>query len=226
LHAVIIANGEIRYPTWARSVLETASFVIAADGGWSNCRSLGSTPDLLVGDLDSIPPDQLDAIRTSSIEISRHPRRKDATDLELAIGVAKRRGYDDVTILGGIGGRWDQSLANLHLLAHGDFAGLRLEIIDGPQSVYIIRPANPLTVHGQPGDVVSLIALSGDAEGITTDGLEYPLTDDSLDHASSRGVSNELTGTTARITLRHGLLLCLVFHGGEGALHDGNEGGF
>jgi thiamine pyrophosphokinase len=226
LRTVIVANGELGHPADAKARLNSADFVIAADGGLQHCLNLGLTPDLIVGDLDSVPQATLDKVERAGAHISRYPRRKDATDLELAISESKQRDQLDITIMAAIGGRWDQSLANLHLLAHPEFAGLDLKIVDGPQSAFRVQAGKPLTIHGRPGDTVSLLAIGGSVQGVRTEGLEYALNGEALTHGSSRGVSNVLSAESARVAVSRGTLLCLLLHGGEAALHEDQEGGF
>ena len=55
------------------------------------------------------------------------------------------------------------------------------------------------TLAGEPGELVSLFALHGPAEGVRTEGLEYPLAGETLEPGSSRGVSNRFVGETARV---------------------------
>lgn len=206
---VIVANGEIQNSARAQSLLRSADQIIAADGGCRHCLRLGFPPNLLVGDLDSIDGSDLEAVEQAGGIIQRHPTRKDATDLELALHQAIEIGGQEVVILGAVGGRWDQSLANLLLLANPAFDELSIEVVEGRQHGQLARPGQGLSLEGEPGDTVSLIPLSGDARGITTEGLEYMLDGESLSFASSRGVSNVLRAPTARIELSDGLLLVL-----------------
>ncbi len=116
---LIFANGVIEDMTWIEPYLIRARTVIAADGGIRFPLALGHLPDVLIGDLDSLPPDVEEAIGGWAVEVIRHPQAKDETDLELALLLAKERYPDtELVILGGFGGRLDQTLANITLLAH------------------------------------------------------------------------------------------------------------
>ena len=75
---------------------------------------------------------------------------------------------------GRLGARWDQTLANLLLPASEVFSGVHIRLLDGLQEVFLLRAGESAEVTGSPGDTVSLIPLGGDAQGVTTDGLEYP----------------------------------------------------
>ena len=203
--AVIIANGELRDPEQARALLRPGDLLIAADGGAQHCRALGLVPHIVVGDLDSLAPEERAELERAGTRFEAHPARKDETDLELALRAALREGAREVLILAALGGRWDQSLANVLLLAHPDYAALSLRLADGPDTLWIAR--GQATVRGAPGDRLSLLPLVGDAEGVTLGGLEYPLADGVLRFGSTTGVSNVLVTAEAAISVRRGMLL-------------------
>jgi thiamine pyrophosphokinase len=206
LRAVIFANGQLTRPI----LIQPDDLVIAADGGTHHCLGLGIRPQVVIGDLDSVREDELEALSATGTEIIIYPERKDFTDLELALLEAQKRGADHVLLLAALGKRWDQSLANILLPAA--FPGLKISLLDDQQEIHFIRPGETLELTGQPGDTVSLIPLSGEASGITTRGLEYPLYREMLQLGSTRGVSNVMLGSQASIKLGAGLLVCAVIH--------------
>ena len=208
---IIFANGALAHPHAARALIGPGDRLIAADGGAAHCLALGLTPHLVIGDFDSIAPADLDALQRAGAQLVRHPARKDQTDLGLALETAVREGATDVTILGGLGGRWDQTLANLLLPTLPWLAQARVEIADGQQIIRYLRGPGQMALNGHPGDTLSLIALGAGAQGITTTGLEYPLTGGSLQPGSTLGISNTFTGPQATITLDSGLLIILSF---------------
>jgi thiamine pyrophosphokinase len=209
LTTVIVANGDIHDRPTARRWLEKADRIVAADGGCRHCLSLGFPPDLLIGDLDSVTDADLAALQSTGTTIQRHPRRKDATDLELALHAATEIGDPQVIILGAVGGRWDQSLANFLILTHPHFSALSLHLIEGRQQAQLVRAGQPIHLQGEPGDIVSLIPLAGDAVDVATEGLEYPLQGETLSYATTRGVSNVLVGNSANVALKEGFLLVI-----------------
>lgn len=210
MRAFIFANGRLTDTDCIPGLLRPGDLLIAADGGARHALACGLTPHLLVGDFDSLTPAELAAFRAAGTEISQFPTRKDFTDLELALQAAGERGCTEVLIIGALGDRWDQTLANL--LLPTAFPNLDIRLVDGLQELALIRPGESKILRGQPGDTVSLIPVAGDAEGITTTGLEYPLLSDTLYFGATRGVSNVLTGQEAAVTLDRGLLICVVIH--------------
>lgn len=188
--------------------LPADAYVIAADGGLERCGSLGLRPDLVVGDLDSVPGEALAAAERDGVEVVRHPARKDATDLELALDEALARGASRVLVVASAEGRLDHLLASLLLLGSPRYRGVELDALVGDARVHVIRDERALA--GVPGATVTLLAVGGPAAGVHTEGLEYPLSGETLEPGSSRGVSNTLTAPTARITVTDGVLLAVL----------------
>lgn len=187
------------------SVLPPDAVVIAADGGLDRCAELGLVADVVVGDLDSVSPARLAAAETRGTTILRHPERKDATDLELALDAALARDAAQVLLVASAEGRLDHLLASLLLLGHARYAGFTLDAAIGEALVHVVHGER--TIVGTPGELVTLLALHGPVEGVRTTGLEYPLDGEPLDAGSSRGVSNVLAEPSATVSLERGILL-------------------
>ena len=208
---VIFANGALDDSRgWVAPHLARASAVIAADGGLGHLLALGRRPDVLIGDLDSLPAGVVAAEVAG--QVIRHPREKDETDLELALLYAvERYPAREYLILGGFGGRLDHMLANVLLLAHPRLLGQPIRFVDDRQSAWLLsaEAAGETTIAGAPGDVVSLLPLGGPAHVLATTGLRWPLRDELLSFGPARGVSNEMTAAVATVQLRAGAVVCV-----------------
>ncbi len=212
VRAIIFANGEMKDLPDIREVTGSDHLVIAADGGSYHCERLGIRPQVIIGDFDSLEASDLQAMEMAGVKTIRYPTRKDYTDMELALLYARDQGIQEIQVYGALGQRWDQTLANLLLPASEEFDSVQIRLIDHHQEITLLRSGHSLGLSGQPGDTVSLVPLMGDAQGITTQGLEYPLQDETLYFGSTRGISNVLLGESARVSLREGLLLCITIH--------------
>ncbi len=212
MRAVIFANGVIENPkTEAARWIEPEGLVVAADGGTFHALDADVMPDVVVGDQDSLPQSLRQQLRDDGTVFHNYPPAKDETDLELAlIWAAEQPGIDQVVILGGLGGRPDQAVANLLLLALPVLKGLDVLFADAGWRIRVIQPERPLRLEGAPDDRLSLIPLGGAAEGVSTTGLAYPLEDETLHFGPTRGVSNIFEAAAVTISLRGGLLWC--FH--------------
>ena len=206
--AVIIAHGELEVSPQVREAVAQADLMIAADGGAASAIAQGWWPHLLVGDLDSAAPEVQAAVLEHGGRIVRYPARKDETDTELALRAALESGAEEVLLIGAVGGRLDHTLANVLLLALPEAAQVRLTILAGRQRLFVIRGA--AEIRGHPGDLVTLLPIGGDASGIWTTGLEYPLADGTLPLGTPRGVSNVLSEPRATVRVQKGLLLAIV----------------
>ncbi|HET8587898.1 MAG TPA: thiamine diphosphokinase [Candidatus Limnocylindria bacterium] len=191
-------------------LLADAALVIAADAGACWLDEVGATPDLLVGDLDSIGEPLLQRLMAAGVSVERHAAAKDASDAELALDRAVASGADEIVLLGALAGeRLDHELANLLLIADPRWRGVvrDLRIVSGATTVRALHGGEQLELAGSIGDIVTLLPLAGDAQGVTTDGLRYPLSDEELRFGRSRGLSNVVERAGASVWLAGGTLL-------------------
>jgi len=205
--AVILSGGTIRDYSYCRKYAEDAGLIICADGGARHAAGLGVAPHVLVGDFDSIAPDEFERLKSMGVQMIRFPEEKDKTDTELAVDFAIEKGFKSIIILGGIGTRLDHTLANIFLLKKMLDAGVEGMLADERNEVTPVRGS--LSLRREPGMKLTLLALSEKASGITTTGLYYPLAGDTLELGSTRGVSNEFEAETARVSVADGLLLAI-----------------
>src|SRR6266700_945462 len=113
-----------------------------------------------------------------------------------------------LTLLGALGGaRFDHTMANILLLA--DIEAVPTRIIDGPSICWLLRGPGLTTISGHVGFLLSLLPLTLEASDIRTTGLYYPLHGETLYFGKPRGVSNVLTGESARVSLERGMLLII-----------------
>ncbi len=206
---IVAASDRVDTTALAR-LAQAADLVIAADGGAARLLSAGVCPHLVVGDMDSLSRAALNSLQRAGAEILAFPSRKDETDLELALLEAVRRGADDITIVGALGGRLDHTLGNVYLLTMPQLRGKRARLVDGRTEVFVAWER--AEIRGAPGDTVSLIPLTPEVRGVWTEGLEYPLRGESLLMGPGRGISNVMLGSVARVSASDGILLAVVIH--------------
>ena len=208
MRALLFVNGEIADYSALSHWLRTDDYRIAVDGGARHLDALGLQPALIVGDLDSIDPAHLAHLRKQGVGVEQHPAAKDATDLELAIERAVRDGATELVLLGAVGGRLDQTVANLLILARRSWP-VPLAIAEGDQLARVLRGPQSLTMEGRTGGYVSAVAISEEVTGVTYRGLEYPLENATLHLGSTLGVSNTLAASPAHISIEAGTLLVI-----------------
>lgn len=180
------------------------SFLIAADRGFENLLSLGVSPDLLVGDFDSLGyvPDFPNIVKS--------PAEKDETDMALAVNHGLAAGCDVFLLYGALGGRLDHSLSNLQLLRFLSKRGKKGFIIDSSLTVTAIT-CGDLQFSEKSKGIISVFALGESAQGVCLEGLKYPLFDEILTPDFPLGISNEFIGRTASVSVKDGTLTVLWY---------------
>ena len=175
--------------------------VIAADGGYRTCLALGLTPDLLVGDFDSMeaPAD--------FPHILRAPVEKDDTDTLLAVKEGLRRGCGVFHLYGGAGGRLDHTLANLQTLLYLRRQGARGYLYDASFTYTAIENETLVVPRTREWALLSVFCLGQDARGVLERGVQYPLTDATLTAGFPLGVSNHILEDAAQVGVADGALL-------------------
>lgn len=201
---VVIVTGGEPLPQRFAGEIPADAFLIAVDSGLDILLSWGLDADLVVGDLDSVGDD---ALQATTATIERHSPDKDATDLELALRAALRLDPDRVVVLGGQGGRLDHLLGTALLLVSDHWASLDIEWVAARARIRILRGG--LTLHGATGSLLTLLAVAEPATGVTTTGLRWNLSGDTLEPGSTRGVSNLFTAPVATIRIESGVLVAI-----------------
>ena len=208
---VIFANGELPDLDAARALLQPGDYLIAADGGANHLLKMGILPELVIGDLDSLDEDTLFQLTSAEVNIEQYSEDKDETDIELALRYAVELGPSAILIVGALGGRLDQTLANLSILTDPLLPKIDIRLDDGVEEVFFCRATaekwGQAEVQGRSGDAVSLIPWHGPVGGVATEGLQWPLYGETLYPEKSRGISNVMLGETASLKIEKGLLL-------------------
>ena len=211
MRALVVLDGDVLgSDAWLAKLAKGADVVIAADGGATKLPQ-GRRPDLVIGDMDGVSEDAQRELERAGAKLERFPTEKDQTDGELAVDAAVERGADEIVVVGAFGGaRLDHMAGNLMLLAHDDLAAIDVALVTERATFRSLLGPGILELEGAAGDWVTLASLSEVARGVATDGLRYPLRHEELHRGSTRGVSNELTGSRGSVEVGEGLLLVAV----------------
>jgi thiamine pyrophosphokinase len=217
-HVLVVGDGgaadrerlDASWPGWSEGI----GFVVVADGGLRLAEALGFTVDRWVGDGDSVDPTRLASLQAAGVPCRLEPADKDQSDTELALLDALDEGATEITLLGVLGGpRFDHAIANVGLLAHQALEGRTARLLADDARVSLIRAPEPdggpvdRSLPGTVGDLVSLLPLGDDVQGVTTRGLQFPLRDEALPAGPARGLSNVRVVPNAGVAVRSGLLL-------------------
>ena len=178
--------------------------IIAADGGFDQLARRGYTPDILIGDFDSIKGEIPDGLRTI-----KYPKEKDETDMFLSYEAGVKLGYSEFVMLGATGGRLDHTYANISLLLYAREHGHNITLIDS-NGIIICLKDEAISLAGNPGGSLSVFAFGGVANGVSILGTKYEVEGARLTPDFPLGVSNEFTDRHARISVEDGALLVIA----------------
>lgn len=204
---IIFANGELPDLDKVRALLQERDYIICADGGTRHALALGIKPDLIIGDMDSIEKGQFQELRQAEVSMELFPHDKNETDLELALNHAIQLNPEQILIVAALGGRLDQTLANIALLTSSRLSQFQIRLDDGVEEIFFCR--NQVQVHGRSGEIVSLIPWGGVVSEVRTTSLRWALDKETLYPDKTRGISNEMTADAATISIGSGLLLVI-----------------
>ena len=205
MKAVIIANGNIKNQNYFSKIIKQADLIICADGGANHLKKMGILPHVIIGDFDSLSPQNKIFFEKNNLKIIKHSSDKDATDTELAADFAIEQNYNDITFIGVTGTRLDHTIANIFLLKKMAAFKIKCRIIDDNNEIFLVT--DKITLTREKNSFVSIIPLTETVEGITTSGLKYQLTNAEIKSGTSLGISNQFSDETASIVLKKGILI-------------------
>lgn len=205
--AVIFYNGDLSDLQKIKTHIKPTDYVICADGGAKHALEIGVTPDVIIGDFDSLPMQEQNKFDKQKTNFITFKREKDETDSELAVKYALEKNYKTLLLFGVLGSRIDHMLTNIFALDYLTNPDADVTIIEGNQDIRVVHDKIKLT--GKTGDLVSLIPLKGDVKKIKTTNLKYPLNNETLKFGYSRGISNVFLKNFISISLQGGSLLVI-----------------
>ena len=204
-HVLIIANGSVPSLEIIFDILTESKFIVCADGGANIAKQLKITPNVILGDFDSI----LSTTRRYFEDIPQiHLPDQHATDLEKAILFCIEENFSSVTIIGATGDRIDHTTGSLGCFKKFG-KKISMKLIDGIGEISLLQKSTLLTT--QKGEKLSLIPLER-CEGVTTSNLKYELHNNILELGVCDGISNEAIGKRAIVSVKKGTLLLYRFH--------------
>ena len=202
---LIVCGGEIDGDFAERLIMSSGfEVIIAADRGMDFLYEHKITPDIIVGDFDSVKNEALSYFKEKGMSDMRvlNPE-KDDTDSECALQIALDHGADHIIIIGATGTRIDHVLGNISLLGKAMSEGTRAELLDTHNRIRMIDNELEIEKNKQYGKYVSIIPVCKNNK-ITLEGFKYPLKDYTFEGFNTLGISNEIVDDIAKITVNEG----------------------
>ncbi len=211
--AVVVLNGDFDSPgQFYKDIINESEIKLAADGGARLYKDLGIDPEYIIGDFDSLTEAELDFWKARKVNLEQHPVDKEKTDGELTIDYCNRLDCDTIILIGSMGGRFDQQLANIYLLEYSLNLGIDAFIREAELEVGIIEESKE--VSGYKGWQLSLLPLDKKVNDVSIYGTKYDTEGLDLLRSYTRGISNRVVEDVFKITVGEGRLIYI--------LHDDN----
>ncbi|MDK2799877.1 MAG: thiamine pyrophosphokinae [Clostridiales bacterium] len=206
----IISNGSMGNYSFYKNKITQSDLIICADGGAIHAEKMGIIPHVIIGDLDSIENNCNNRMLSKEVKFIKYLTDKDETDTQLAVEYAIQNGCSEIILIGCLGSRFDHSFANVSLLKFILDRKRKGMILNENNEIYLID--NCIQLKGKIGEKVSLLPITKEVNGITTDGLQYALQNAQMIFGIPNGVSNVFVQPNVKISIRKGLLLVIKAH--------------
>jgi thiamine pyrophosphokinase len=206
-NCAIFLNGDLPRTKVARNYIQKDTLIICADGGSNNISKYRITPNVIIGDMDSIKPSKLKEFRKKNLEIIKIDEQE-TTDFEKCLKYCLEHKINDIYVFGGSGPRADHTLNNYSIMKRY-YKKLNARMIDDKFEISFIN--HNTKFNYTKGELVSLLALPK-ATKVKTKGLRYPLHYEDLEFGKREGTLNESTSTSVSVSFDRGSLLIFVKH--------------
>jgi len=204
----VIVSGAPRTELDARDFLGEALFIIGADRGALTLLQHGVIPDLAVGDFDSVSESEYLKIKEKSRELLPLNPEKDETDTEIAVNYAIQQGAAEIFLYGGLGGRLDHTIANIRLLLRFAKLGVSIVLVEAGNRLRILSPGTHRFERFRHR-YLSFFAMEQTVQGLTLQGLKYPLDGATLAQEDTVCISNEIVAENFDVAFSTGFLLMI-----------------
>jgi len=209
--SLIFAGGLALSDATMQAVREITEFdlVIAADSGLHSAQKLGLTVNVVIGDMDSVDKSALAEATSRGSKIIQHDRDKNFTDLHSALLFAAEHGSKKIIVITAGGGRLDHQLGIIAAMFDPILKQVEVQALWDESKIFALQGETSCEFAAEIGDIVGLQAYGATATGVSTIGLRWKLSNESLEVYETRGVSNEVTDNQVSVSIAHGQLLII-----------------
>ena len=207
-NVLIVGSGEDFKLEKVKSIALQSQLIIAGDGGANVLFKIGISPDILIGDMDSISSQVLDGV-SKECEIFKYPQEKDYSDLQLCIKKALEYNPKKIVLAAVTGTYIDHTLANLINLFSVTNVDVKIEIVTSNSSIFSITPDNPAKMLGMNGRRFSFFPIKP-IIGLVMDGFYYHFSDNKLE-SWEYSLSNVINSNEAFLTFESGKGMGILF---------------
>ena len=208
MKGLVISSGTIKDYDRLNIAIKENDFIICADGGMNHIMEVGKSPDLVIGDLDSINQNSLNYIEENKIPIQKFPTIKDDTDTGIALEYLIQKGFKEITLMGVTGTRQDHTIANIFLLDYIHGKNIKGKIIDDNNIIYLVE--DYLRLEYMNNSFVSVIPITETGIEVSLSGFFYNLDNIKIKFGSTYGISNKVIEEYGEIKIHNGKALVFI----------------
>ncbi|MGL5757170.1 MAG: thiamine diphosphokinase [Paraclostridium sp.] len=211
MKACILLNGKVKDSEFVKKTIDDNNYeyIICADGGAKHLYDLKIAPDYILGDLDSLEKPIIDYYKKKGVKFKKFPQRKNETDTQLCVHLAKDLGVSQIHLIGALGGRIDHTIANINLMYYIKELGISSIIKNSDEEIYIIENGK-ISINGKKGSTISILPIKGNVNGVTLEKLEYPLDNANINFGNPIGLSNIMKEDSFNVKVDKGSLIIIV----------------
>ncbi|MEG2246904.1 MAG: thiamine diphosphokinase [Peptostreptococcaceae bacterium] len=211
MKACILLNGKVKDSEFVKKTIDDNNYeyIICADGGAKHLYDLKLAPDYILGDLDSLEKSIIDYYKKKGVKFKKFPQRKNETDTQLCVHLAKDLGVSQIHLIGALGGRIDHTIANINLMYYIKELGISSIIKNSDEEIYIIENEK-ISINGKKGSTISILPIKGNVNGVTLENLEYPLDNANINFGNPIGLSNIMKEDSFNVKVDKGSLIIIV----------------
>ena len=198
MRALLVGNGEKISDRLLKQLAKDADILAAADGGAVQLLRAGLVPDVVIGDLDSLPA----SLQRTLVHALVPCKTQQNNDLEKALSYLAKKGITSCALAGFAGGRVDFTFGNFLLLARMA-KKMNLTLVGETWQLYALCKSRSFTC--KKGVRASLLPLTR-CSGVSLEGFVYSLKNATLPVGTTRTLSNQIKATRVRVSLRRGVL--------------------
>ena len=201
---IIIANGKPPTKKVIQYFVKNGfSTIICADGGANSAKRIGTIPDFIIGDLDSVDSSTLKYFKRKSTIIQN--KRQNDTDVEKCLKFAIKKKYYEVVLLGVTGNRLDHTIGNLGIVLKF-FNKIKTHI--AAENSYLTPYKNFVSLNSRDGETISIYAFDNKTS-ITSKGLKYPLKNSKLPFGKKESTSNVSIDSIVELNIKGGIVFVI-----------------
>lgn len=211
MKACILLNGKVKDTEFVKDTIKDNAYdyIICADGGAKHLYNLKLIPDYILGDLDSLEAHIVDYYKKNGVNFKKFPQRKNETDTQLCVHLAKHLMVSEIHLIGALGGRIDHTVANINLMYYIKELGMSPLIKGKDEEIYIIENEK-IRLNAKKGNTISILPIKGDVSGVTLENLEYPLENADIKFGNPIGLSNVMENDYFSVKVDKGSLIIII----------------